>query len=203
MDVGTGGAYYLATAADHIVAHPTTVTGGIGVILNLYNLEDAMAQFNIVGTPVKSGEHIDLGTPIAAPSEAARQLLQQMADEFHARFREVAIEGRPQLKSAPAEVFDGRVFTARQALDLRLIDSIGYLDDVTTLAGQLSGAAGAPVVALHRCHDRARTPYDVTPNVPLQSGFLPLSVPGLERAKLPTFLYLWQPEPTLERVGGR
>jgi protease-4 len=162
-----------------------------------------MAQFNIVGTPVKSGEHIDLGTPIAASSEAARQLLQQMADEFHARFREVAIEGRPQLKSAPAEVYDGRVFTARQALALRLVDSIGYLDDATTLAGEMGGVAGAPVVALHRCHDRARTPYDVTPNVPLQSGFLPLSVPGLERAKLPTFLYVWQPEPTLERVGGR
>ncbi|MES1213853.1 MAG: S49 family peptidase, partial [Singulisphaera sp.] len=64
MDVGAGGAYYLATAADHVVAHPTTVTGGIGVILNLYNLEDAMGQFNVVGTPIKAGEHVDLGTPI-------------------------------------------------------------------------------------------------------------------------------------------
>jgi len=203
LDVGTGGAYYLATAADHIIAHPTTVTGGIGVILNLYNLEDAMAQFNIVGTPVKSGEHIDLGTPIAVQSEASRHILQQMADEFHARFREVVVEGRPQLKGAAADVFDGRVFTARQALALHMVDSIGYLDDAVAMAGEMGGAAGAPLVALHRCHDRARSPYDVTPNVPIQSSFLPLSVPGLERSRLPTFLYLWQPDPTLERMGGR
>ena len=64
MDVGTGGAYYLATAADQIVAHPTSVTGGIGVILNFYNLQDALQQFNIAGVPIKSGDKIDLGSPI-------------------------------------------------------------------------------------------------------------------------------------------
>lgn len=203
MDVGAGGAYYLASAADHVVAHPTTVTGGIGVILNLYNLEDAMAQFNILGIPVKAGQHIDLGTPIAPPTDAARQILQRMADEYHARFREVVIGGRPQLKFAPPEVFDGRVFTARQALDLRLVDSIGYLDDAAQLASQMGGAPGAPLVILHRSHDRARTPYDTTPNVPLQTSLIPLSLPGLERSRLPTFLYLWQPDPTLERLSGR
>lgn len=203
MDVGAGGAYYMATASDHIVAHPTSVTGGIGVILNLYNLEDAMAQFNAIGTPIKSGEHIDLGTPIRAQSDEARQLLQQMADEFHARFKQVVIEGRPQLAHAPEFVFDGRVFTAQQAVGLHLVDSLGYVDDAVAIAGQMGGAPGAPVVALHRCHDRARTPYDVTPNVPLQSTFLPLSIPGLERSRLPMFLYLWQPDPTLERLSGR
>lgn len=203
MDVGAGGAYYMATASDHIVAHPTSVTGGIGVILNLYNLEDAMAQFNAIGTPIKAGEYIDIGTPIRAQSDEARQLLQQMADEFHARFKQVVIEGRPQLAAAPPFVFDGRVFTAQQALGLHLVDSIGYVDDAVAIAAQMSGTIGAPVVALHRCHDRARTPYDVTPNVPLQSTFLPLSIPGLERSRLPTFLYLWQPEPTVDRLSGR
>lgn len=203
MDVGAGGAYYLATAADHIVAHPTSVTGGIGVILNLYNLEDAMAQFNAIGTPIKSGEYIDIGTPIRAQSDEARELLQTMANEFHERFKQVVLEARPQVAQDPPDVFDGRVFTAQQAIGLRLVDSIGYVDDAVAIAGQMGGAPGAPVVALHRCHDRARTPYDVTPNVPLQSTFLPLSIPGLERSRLPTFLYLWQPDPTLERLSGR
>src|SRR5262245_10813921 len=62
MDLGTSGAYYLSTACDLIVAHPTTVTGGIGVVLNLYNLEDAMNVLNIVSQAVKAGEKIDLGT---------------------------------------------------------------------------------------------------------------------------------------------
>ena len=58
-------------------------------------------------------------------------------------------------------------------------------------------------MVLHRRNDGARTPYDVTANVPLQTGLLPLSIPGFERARLPTFLYLWQPEPTIERLSGR
>lgn len=203
MDVGAGGAYYLASAADHIVAHPTTVTGGIGVILNLYNLQDAMAQFNVVGIPVKSGDYIDLGTPIRPQTEQGRAILQQMALEFHNRFREVVLEGRPPLIHAPPEVFDGRVFTARRAHELGLIDSVGYLADAAEIAGQLGGAPGAPLVILHRCHDRARTPYDATHNVPLHPSLLPLSVPGLERSRLPAFLYLWQPDPTIERFSGR
>ncbi len=203
MDVGAGGAYYLATAADQIVAHPTTITGGIGVILNLYNLEDAMAQFNVVGTPIKAGDNIDLGTPITPQSEESRAILQKMADEFHARFRRIVSQSRPQLGAAPADVFDGRVFTAEQALSLHLIDSIGYLDQAVDMARQMGGAPGASLVVLHRKNDGARTPYDVTANVPLQSGLLPLSMPGLERSRLPTFLYLWQPEPTMERLSGR
>ena len=76
-----------AIAADTIVAHPTSVTGGIGCILNVYNLQDLMAQFNILGIPIKSGTNIDLGSPIKALSADKRKLLQDMADEFHARFR--------------------------------------------------------------------------------------------------------------------
>ncbi|MBL9123476.1 MAG: S49 family peptidase [Planctomycetaceae bacterium] len=203
MDVGAGGAYYLATTADAIVAHPTSLTGGIGVILNLYNLEDAMAQFNIVGVPIKSGDHIDLGTPIKPQSDAAREILQKIAEEFHARFRQGVIADRPQLAGAPPDVFDGRVFTAQQGVELQLVDSVGYLDDAARLAGELGGVPGAPLVMLHRRHDRARSPYDATPNVPLQTTLLPLSMPGFERARLPAFLYLWQPDPTLERTGGR
>ncbi len=181
MDVGAGGAYYLSTGADHVVAHPTTITGGIGVILNLYNLEDAMAQFNVVGTPIKAGENVDLGTPIKPPSEAARAILQRMANEFHERFRRIVIERHPQLAHAPPDVFDGRVFTAQQALDLGLIESIGYLDQAAETARELGGAPGAPLILLHRPNDGARTPYDVTANVPIQTSFLPLSLPGLER----------------------
>lgn len=203
MDVGAGGAYYLATAADVIVAQPTTITGGIGVVLNLYNLEDAMAQFNIVGVPIKSGEHIDLGTPIAPQSDAAREILQRIAEDFHARFREVAVMGRPQLAAAPPDVFDGRVFTAAQAVDLQLIDVIAYLDEAAQIAGRMGGAPGAQLVMLHRRHDAARSPYNITPNVPLQTTLLPISLPGFERSRLPTFLYLWQPDPTLERTAGR
>lgn len=203
LDVGAGGAYYLATAADQIVAHPTTVTGGVGVILNLYNLQDAMAQFNVIGVPVKSGEHVDMGSPIRPQGEADRQMLQAMSDEFHLRFQQTVQAARPNHPPARVEDFDGRVFTARQALRWGLIDSIGYLDDAVAIARQAAGRPGACVVVLHRRIDRARSPYAVSPNVPLQGGMIPLSIPGLERSRLPTFLYLWQADPTMERWGGK
>lgn len=202
LDVGAGGAYYLATAADRIVAHPTTVTGGVGVILNLYLMESAMTTQGVVGVPVKSGENIDLGSPVKPMTEETRQLLQNMADEFAARFRQIVKESRPGLAPAAFAELDGRVFTAPHALKLGFIDEIGYLDDAVQMARELSGCMEARMVMFHRCNDRARSPYALTPNVPLQGAMLPLSIPGLDRSRLPTFLYLWQPDPSLEKWAG-
>ena len=204
MDVAAGGGYYLATASDHIMAHPTTVTGGIGVILNLYNMQDALAQFNIVGLPVKAGDKIDMGSPVRDPSPETREILQQMADEFHARFRRAVEATRPLAQDAGKTVFDGRVFTASQAVKWNLVDEIGYLDDAVETARALAGLnhGAGELFVFHRRRDRARTPYAITPNVPLNNAFIPLSVPGFDRARLPAFLYLWQPEPTLEKQGG-
>jgi len=203
MDVATGGGYYLATAADQIIAHPTTVTGGMGVILNLYNLRDLMSQFNIFGAPIKSGQNADLGSPLRELDPQSRKLLQDMADEFQMRFRRVVQETRPEHDPQRTEDFDGRIFTAQQALERGLIDQIGYLDDALEVAKQMAGLCSAQVVFYHRSSDPARNLYSITPNVPVQTTILPLSIPGLERSKLPTFLYLWQPEPTMERLGGR
>ncbi len=203
MDLGTGGAYYLATAADHIIAHPTTVTGGMGVILNLYNLQDMMAQFNVIATPIRSGDHVDMGSPVRAMCPDSRKILQDMADEFHNRFQNVVQHSRLSHDPKRTEDFDGRIFTAQQALDRGLIDQIGYLDDAITAAKAMAKLQCARVVLYHRNSDRGRNVYATTPNVPLQSALLPLSVPGLDRSKLPTFLYLWQADPTLEKLGGR
>jgi protease-4 len=203
MDLGTGGAYYVATAADHVLAHPTTVTGGMGVILNLYNLQEAMMYFNIIGTPVKAGLHTDLGTPIEPMSEESRAILREITQSFHARFRDVVRQARPLHDPDRAEDFDGRVFTAQQALERNLIDSIGYLDDAVAVARQLGNCPTARVVMLHRSNDRARSPYAISPNAPIHGPLMPVSIPGFDRSQMPTFLYLWQPEPTLLRRALR
>jgi protease-4 len=204
MDVGAGGAYYLATAADAIIAHPTTITGGLGVILNRYNLSGAIGYFSLQALPIKSGKHIDLGNEIISePAPERRQLLQAMADDFHERFRQVVTQARPSVDASDPTLFDGRVFAANQALQRRLIDRIGYLDDAIATAREMSHAEQARVVLYHRGNDPAHSPYAITPNVPLQNTVLPISVPGLDRSRLPTFLYLWQPDPTLEKLGGR
>jgi protease-4 len=203
MDYGCGGAYYLATASDLIVAHPTSITGGIGVVLNLYNLQDFLGTFNVVPQFIKAGRNIDMGSQLTALGEETTRLLQNMADELHTRFQGVVRKQRPNVNPADGTTFDGRVFTAQQALERKLVDSIGYLEDATAAARQLAHQPRARVVLFHRCNDVARTPYATTPNVPLQSSLFPFSIPGIERNRLPTFLYLWQPDPTLERMSGR
>ncbi|MGD9634570.1 MAG: S49 family peptidase [Pirellulales bacterium] len=203
MDVAAGGGYYLATATDLIVAHPTSVTGGIGCILNVYNLQDLMAQFNILGTPIKAGPNIDLGTPIKELSDEKRKLLQTMADEFHTRFRNVVLKARQNVDPEQASTFDGRIFTARQALELQLIDRIGYVDDAVEIAQSMAGVSCANVVFYRRRDDPALSQYSITPNTPLQKGIFPINVPGLDRSKLPTFLYLWQMEPSSEVSVGK
>jgi protease-4 len=126
-----------------------------------------------------------------------------VADEFHARFQETVRKGRPQHDPSRKEDFDGRIFTASQALERRLIDSIGYVDDAVGVARELGRCPSARVVLLRRANDPARSPYATTPNSPMQGGLLPMSIPGLDRTQLPTFLYLWQPEPTFERRAAR
>lgn len=210
MDVGAGGAYYLATSADQILAHPSTVVGGIGVILNVYKLDEALTRFSVEHEPIKAGANVDLGhVTVEDTAENAeeitaqkREILQAMADEFHVRFRQAVEHGRALEASASDEVFDGRVFTARQALDYQLIDRMGYLDDAVDVAKELGNCSQASVVLYRRSNDPARSWYAISPNVPLQSVMLPMNLPGLDRSRLPTFLYMWQPDPSLEKWGG-
>jgi len=200
MDCGTGGAYYLACASDMIIAQPTTVTGGIGVILNLYNLHDLMGQYNIVPQEVKAGENIDIGSSARNLPDAAKELLQNMANEFHQRFIRIVREARPQCDNAAA--FDGRVFTAQQALKLGLVDRIGYLDDAIGVARKMIESESAQVVLYRRSNNLVNSQYAVLPNIPVQHDVL-YNLPGADRRRLPAFLYMWQPEITLEKQAGR
>jgi protease IV len=199
VDVGAGGAYYLATAGDAIVAHPTTLTGGIGVVWNSYNLRDLMAQFNVIPQTVKAGTNIDMGSVNQAIPPETRKMLQQMADEYHHRFKQIVQTARPKIDATDPTNFDGRVFTASQALERGLIDATGYLDDAIDLAKEKAQQPQARVVMYGRAANPAFSTYaDRTNIIPTQTA-LPLRMPGLERSRLPTFLYLWQPEPTLDR----
>jgi protease-4 len=162
-----------------------------------------MNAFNIRMQSVKAGPKVDLGniTKALKPEDAA--LLKEMANEFYDRFREVVLQQRKQVDATLKTTFDGRVFTASQALKLGLIDRIGYLGEALDMARELACQPTATAVLFHRCNDVARTPYATTPNVPLQASLIPFSVPGADRYRLPTFLYLWQPDPTLLRLSGQ
>ncbi|HEY2760969.1 MAG TPA: S49 family peptidase [Pirellulales bacterium] len=200
---GTGGGYYIATAADQIVATPTTITGGIGVILNLYNIEDFLQKNDVHPALIKAGENIDMGSPMHTASDDQRTMLESIANQYHERFREMVLHARPSMNRPQEEVFDGRIFTASQALQLHMIDQIGYIDDAMQAAANMGGLSNPRVVMYHRCNDRARSVYSMTPNVPMQGEAAPMNVPALSRSRMPTFLYMWEPEPSMEKLGGK
>jgi protease-4 len=102
--------------------------------------------------------------------------------------------------------FDGRIFTATQALARGLVDRVGDLDEAILVAAQMAGGGPADrpqVVLYRRVNDPARSVYAVSANIPLQGAGLLPNLPGLDRTKLPTFLTLWQPELTMEKLGGK
>jgi protease-4 len=200
LDLGTGGGYYLANGCDYILAIPAAVVGGIGVKLNLYYLEIAMEQQNVFGTPVKSGDRIDMGTPTRKMTAEEKAMLTSMASEYHENFKQVVLHNRPRL-TAQAVVFDGRVMTASRAAEMGLIDGVGFLPDALEQARQLAGLGPAQVVMYSRCVSPARSVYDISPNRPVQGLNVPFSLPGLDRSRLPLFLYMWEVEPTLMRIA--
>lgn len=202
MDVGAGGAYLLASAADVIVAHPTTVVGGLGVILNSYNLQETMGQFNVVARPIKAGKKVDAASPVRSLEPEELEMLQSLAVGFHARLKQQVHEARPRV-AEDADIFDGRVIAGDKAAAAGLVDRLGYLDDALAEARILAALGPeSTIVMLRRDNDRAYTQFDVTPNVAQQAAAVPLNVPGLDRSQLPTFLYVWQPETSLATASG-
>jgi protease-4 len=203
MDTAAGGAYYLASASDYVVSGPASIVGGIGVILNLFNLRDLMAMVNVLPQGIKAGEFTDLGTSARALTEGEKKILQAMADDFHKQLINDVKRNRP---ATDATAFDGRPFTGPDAQKHGLVDQIGDLDEAIQMAANMSSpnlGARPGVVMYRRNNDPARSIYAITANVPLQGTGLFPSVPGVDRAKLPTFLSVWQPELTLEKQAGK
>jgi protease-4 len=204
MDLATSGAYLIAVETDDIVAHPTALLGGLGVVFNHYNLQDAMAQLNLLADPVKSGSRIDMGTVTAPLDQETRKMLQQMADAYREHLQRRVQKRRPAMTAQDHQtVQDGRVVIASQALALHLVDRLGYLHDAIAEAERRAGISAAEVVLYHRSAYPAHSLYAISPVPAPLNEAIPLSYPGLDRSKLPTFLYLWQPDPTLPRLGSR
>jgi protease-4 len=204
MDVATAGAYFVAVETDVIVAHPTAITGGLGVVFNHFNLQDAMAQLNLIADPVKAGSKIDMGTVTAPLDDENRKLIQQMADAYQQHLERRVKERRPLMTVGDHRVVhDGRVMLASHAQGLHMVDRLGYVHDAISTAESLCGTSGAEVVMFHRAGYPAHSLYAIAPTPTPLNAAIPFSYPGLDRSKLPTFLYLWQPDPTLPRLGSQ
>ncbi len=144
--VAASGGYYIAVASDRILANPGTLTGSIGVIMQLANFEDLMEKIGVRNTVIKSGRYKDVGSPFRTMSDDERQYLQTVMDDAHRQFIEAVADGR-SLDVADVEILaDGRIFTGQQAKDVLLVDELGDLHQAIKLAADMSGMKEHPYV---------------------------------------------------------
>jgi protease-4 len=144
--VAASGGYYIAVATDRILANPGTLTGSIGVIMQMANFQELLEKIGVKSVVVKTGKFKDLGSPFRPMAEEERQLLESVMNDTLSQFIEAVADGRSMDASEVEQLADGRVFTGRQAKSVLLIDEIGDLHDAIKLAGELGGIEGSPRV---------------------------------------------------------
>jgi protease-4 len=144
--VAASGGYYVAAAADKIVANPGTLTGSIGVKMEFANVEKLLEKIGVKGMVVKAGEFKDIGSPYRDMTAQEKKLLQDVIDDVHNQFIKAVAEGRNLPEADVRAIADGRIFTGQQALALKLVDQMGDLADSIRLAGSLAGIKGRPKV---------------------------------------------------------
>ncbi len=194
MGMAASGGYYVAMAADEIVAHPTTITGSIGVVFVGLNFSGLMQKIGIENQTFTSGSYKDAASPLRPMRPEERVQLQSVLDDLHARFREVVASGRPALDPERlASLSDGRIYSARQALENGLVDGLGDLEDSIERLRARTGLEELRVVSYHRPQEWRRNFYTAAPHPPvirLDLSSLGTTLPA------PGFHYRWWP-------GGR
>jgi protease IV len=144
--VAASGGYYVAVACDQIYANPGTLTGSIGVIMQLANLEQLMKKVGVDYVVVKAGQFKDIGN-VARPMTAdERRVMQALLDDVHGQFIGAVVAGRKLAKEEVGRFADGRVFSGLQAKELRMVDALGGLEEAVLAAGKLAGIPAPPNV---------------------------------------------------------
>lgn len=144
--VAASGGYYIACAADKIVANPSSVTGSIGVIFQFHTFKDLMGKVGIGTETVKSGELKDVGNYSRPMTEKEDLMLRSVVMDTYEQFVEAVAEGRNMEKDQVYPLADGSVYTGSQAYNLGLVDTLGGLKEAVDLAGSMAGISEPEVV---------------------------------------------------------
>lgn len=147
-DVAASGGFYVAMAADKIVAEPGTITGSVGVIMQTSNLEGLFEKIGVKMIPITSGKYKDIGSAYRPMTEEEKALLQDMVDDTYSQFFEAVKAGRPQVNEDVLRQYtDGRVFTGQRAFNLGFVDQLGGEDTALQLAGELAGIKDPKIIS--------------------------------------------------------
>jgi protease-4 len=180
--VAASGGYYIAAPATRIVANPGTLTGSIGVIMEIPNVEGLMNKIGVKTEVIKSGRHKDIASVFRGIKKEEREILQGVLDNVHEQFIKAVAGGRKMLIEDVKRIADGRVFTGEQALKAGLVDEIGNLEDAIKSAAKLAGIKGEPAVVskeerfslIHMLRNKMPKEFsDMVPSVKIKYMFAP------------------------------
>lgn len=180
--VAASGGYYIASPATKIIANPGTITGSIGVIMEVPNIEGLMNKIGVKTEVIKSGRHKDTLSVFRGIRKEDREILQRVLDNVHEQFITAVAEGRKMPPAEVKKIADGRIFTGEQALKIGLIDELGNIEDAIKTAAELSGIKGEPVIVskkerislINLLRDKIpKELTDIAPTVKLKYLFVP------------------------------
>ncbi len=158
--VAASGGYYIACAADTIVANPGTTTGSIGVILSFFDYSGLFRKIGVHLNTVKSGKFKDAGSFGRPMTKEEREYFQKYVDDAFAQFVAAVAESRHMPREQVLKYADGRVFTGKQAQEIGLVDRLGTYDDAVELLAEMAGISGEPRV-VRPPKRRRRTLFDL------------------------------------------
>lgn len=148
--LAASGGYYIASPADVIIANPGTITGSIGVIMELPNIQGLMEKIGIETQVVKSGRLKDMASTFRSLTAEEREILQGLLDDVHRQFINAVAESRGMDFDHLKTLADGRIFSGEKARELGLVDELGNLEHAIKVAGRLSGIKGDPEVVTEK-----------------------------------------------------
>jgi protease-4 len=193
MDLATSGAYYMSLPADIIMAHPTTITGSVGVISLQPKVKGLMDKIGLGLDVQKVGKYKDMGSFFRETSEDERKLLQKAMNDFGERFMGLVKKHRKLTPQAITEISTARVFLADEALQIGLIDKIGYISDAVKETKKIAKISEDAKLIVYR---RAEFPEDNYYNIAgttsenLNFSVINIELPEIFSAKA-GFYYLW------------
>jgi protease-4 len=192
MNVAASGGYYLSLPADWIMAHPTTITGGIGVIFSRPGVNGFMEKLGLDLHVSKSGELKDMGSPFRTPTETDEAIFQALTDEMAQRFINFVLEHRTLSADQQQRIASGRVYLANEAQQVGLIDQIGYLTDAVEKAKSLAGLSpDAKVVTYRRYQTEDDTIYNPAVHQLDANGIESTALGVLSTVQEAGFYYIW------------
>ena len=190
-DLAASGGYYIASQADTIIANPSAITGSIGVIISMVNLTDLAQNYGIESIVYKSGPYKDIGNALRKPNAEENIIMQSLVDDAYDVFLQRVSEGRNLPLEEVRKIADGSIFSSTQALQDKLIDTVGTFDTAITQAQHLANIKSAKIIEYGQ--PTFWELFSSTISKPFENNLASYALTFLSLNRSPKLLYLYAP----------